>query len=425
MKKELDVAGSSGTVTVDEQEWKPSRMWPWKVCIVLMLATFLSYIDRNAFSVMAPEIQDEFNWDNQQIGQILSAFFWAYGLMHLFVGFFLDRFNIRYTYGIFVFLWSLSQMLTGFARTFLGLFACRFSLGIFESAAQPGGARIIARIIPRKDRTMANSILISGGSIAASFAPIIIITLNNMVGWRVGFILLGVAGIIWAMFWISWFKPPEHILKGTVAGKQPLTKEDEWGTILKNPKFWACVTGAIMVIPIIHIVYSWITIYFVQVWNLKLATDLAVYLLLASLGFEVGLYITGGVVSFFSRKGLKVGFLRKIMLVVAALAMFSIAFITKAPTPIFAVFLFFVLNLGRAAFGTIFLSFNQEISKAKVGFIAGLMGAIGSFSGAGLINLIGNISQGGNFSLTFIIVGTMGFIGCIPFLLINWDTDEE
>ena len=376
-------------------------------------------------SLLAPEIQDELSWDNQTIGKVLSAFFWAYGLMHLFVGFFLDRFNIRFTYGIFVFLWSLSQMLTGFARSFLGRFACRFSLGIFESAAQPGGARIIARIIPRKDRTMANSILISGGSIAASFAPIVIISLNSWVGWRYGFIFLGMAGILWTIFWIAWFKPPENILKGTKDGVRILSDEDQWKNIFRNPKFWACIAGAVMVIPIIHIVYSWITIYFVQTWNLKLATDLALYLFLSSLGFEMGLYLTGGVVSFFSRKGLKVGQLRKIMLVFAAICMFSIAFITKAPTPIFAVFLFFVLNIGRAAFGTIFLSFNQEISKAKVGFIAGLMGAIGSFSGAGLINMIGYISTGGNFSLTFLIVGIMGMLGCLPFLFINWDTDDD
>ena len=50
-----------------------SSEWPWVVCIVLMLATFLSYLDRNAFGIVAPEIQTEFAWDN--------------------------------TYGIFVFLW--------------------------------------------------------------------------------------------------------------------------------------------------------------------------------------------------------------------------------------------------------------------------------------------------------------------------------
>jgi sugar phosphate permease len=402
-----------------------SKSWPWLVCVVLMLATFLSYIDRNAFGVVAPEIQEEFTWDNKTMGNLFSAFFWAYGIMHLFVGFFLDRYNIRYTYGIFVFLWSLSQILIGFARSFAGIFICRFSLGVFESAAQPGGARIIARIIPRKDRTMANSILISGGSIAASFAPFVVIALNSWIGWRYAFVFLGLLGIIWAIFWMSWFKPDESVLKGTVDGKKEFTEEDKWSSIFRNGKFWACIAGAVLVIPIIHIVYSWITLYFVQTWNLDLKVDLAVYLLLAGLGFELGLYTTGGIVSFFSRRGIAVGKLRKIVLVFAAICMLAISFLSKSPTPMFAVFLFFLLNIGRAAFGTIFLSFNQEISKARVGFIAGLMGALGSFSGAAMISLIGNISQGGNFSLTFLLVGIMGMLGCLPFLFVNWDKGME
>lgn len=402
-----------------------SKRWPWMVCIVLMLATFLSYIDRNAFGIVAPEIKDEFSWDNETMGKLFSAFFWAYGLMHLFVGFFLDRFNIRFTYGIFVFFWSLSQILMGFARSFAGIFATRFSLGIFEAAAQPGGARIIARIIPRKDRTLANSILISGGSIAASLAPVIVIAMNNHIGWRWAFVTLGGLGIVWTIFWLLWFKPPEHVLKGTVDGKKELTDADRWGNILRNPKFWVCISGAVLVIPIIHIVYSWITLYFVQTWNLDLKVDLAVYLLLAGLGFELGLYTTGGTVSYFARRGLAVGRLRKYVLVFAALCMLTISFLTYSPTPLFAVFLFFLLNIGRAAFGTIFLSFNQEISKARVGFVAGLMGAIGSFSGAALVYLIGQISKGGNFSTTFFMVGLMGCLGCLPFLFINWDKDAN
>jgi len=404
---------------------KLSKSWPWLVCIVLMLATFLSYIDRNAFGIVASEIQHEFTWDNRTMGRLFSAFFWAYGIMHLFVGFFLDRYNIRFTYGLFVLFWSISQIMIGFARSFAGIFAARFSLGVFEAAAQPGGARIIARIIPRKDRTLANSILISGGSIAASFAPFVVIFLNGWIGWRYAFIFLGGLGIIWTIFWLSWFKPDESILKGTVDGKKELKEEDRWANILRNPKFWACIAGATMVIPIIHIVYSWITLYFVQTWNLDLKVDLALYLLLAGLGFELGLYTTGGIVSFFSRRGIAVGRLRKMVLLFAALCMLAISFLSKSPTPMFAVFLFFLLNVGRAAFGTIFLSFNQEISKVRVGFIAGLMGAIGSFSGAGMISVIGNISAGGNFNLTFLIVGLMGAIGCLPFLLLDWDKGVE
>ncbi|NDP20921.1 MAG: MFS transporter [Paludibacter sp.] len=68
---------------------------------------------------------------------------WDYAL---FIGWFLDRFNIKKVYAIFVGLWSLAQMLTAFPKSFVGLFSARFSLGIFEAAAQPGAARILSRL---------------------------------------------------------------------------------------------------------------------------------------------------------------------------------------------------------------------------------------------------------------------------------------
>ena len=117
------------------------------VCIFLLFATALSYLDRNAFSVVAPVIQEEFEWNNETIGKVLSSFFLAYGMMHLVVGFILDNTNIRYTYGLFVLFWSLSQMFTSLATGFKSLFLLRFSLGMFEAAGHPGGMRIISRII--------------------------------------------------------------------------------------------------------------------------------------------------------------------------------------------------------------------------------------------------------------------------------------
>ena len=75
----------------DEQ----SRWWPWQVCVFLLFATALSYLDRQALSIAAPVIRQEMKLDNAQLGLLLSAFFYAYSLMHLGVGWVLDRFNIR------------------------------------------------------------------------------------------------------------------------------------------------------------------------------------------------------------------------------------------------------------------------------------------------------------------------------------------
>jgi len=50
-----------------------------------LLAVALSYLDRQALSVVAPIIskKEELDLDNAELGLLLSAFFWSFALMHL------------------------------------------------------------------------------------------------------------------------------------------------------------------------------------------------------------------------------------------------------------------------------------------------------------------------------------------------------
>ena len=379
-----------------ETEQARGKYWPWKVSVFLLGATCLSYLDRQALSVVAPQVAEELNLDNAQLGLLLSVFFYSYGAMHLFVGFFLDRLNIRFVYAAFVALWSVAQMFTGFAQGFLTLCAARIGLGIFESAGQPGAARIIARILPAKDRSFANGIMMSGGSLGALLAPVLMIWMANIWGWRYGFVVLGLLGLLWALGWVLWFRSPEPVLRGESTQGKTLTEADRWGVIFRNPKFWACVAGAMFGIPIIHIASAWTPTYFVQEWGMSLDAALAGYLFLIYLA----------------------------VLAVSALLMVGIAAAPWAPSVWIAVGLIFLLEIGRAAYGANFLAFNQDIAPGRVGTIAGWMGAVGSFSGALLVWLIGVLSEGEGFRIPLLLVGGCAMAGVIPLLLVNWDLDQ-
>jgi len=393
---------------------------PWLVCAVLLMATALSYLDRQALSVVAPLVREELKLDNAQLGLLLSAFFYSYAAMHLFVGAILDRFNIRYVYGAFVAAWSLAQACTGLARTFAALFAGRMALGIFEAAAQPGAARIIARLVPAKDRTLANGIMMSGGSIGAMVAPLVMISLASAVGWRAGFLLLGGIGLLWTFFWVLWFRPPAEVLKGHPTGITQ-AEGDRWGAILRDPSFWACVAGATFGIPILHISSSWVPTFFVQEWKLPLTAGLGVYLFLVYLGLDLGFVGGGAAVSLLARRGWRVGRARKAVLVVSTACMLCACAVPWAPSVPAAVALVFLLNVGRASYGANFLAFNQDLAPGRVGTIAGLMGAIGAFSGALLVWAVGVLSKAGGFKLPFLMVGLLAVLGVIPLLAVDWD----
>lgn len=394
--------------------------WQWKLCGFLLLATALSYLDRQALSVVAPVVAGELKLDNEQLGRLLSAFFYAYAAMHIAVGWILDRYNIRFTYGLFVALWSASQILAGFARGFGELFTCRLLLGAFETAGQTGAARIIARTLPPKERTFANGLMMSGGSIGAILAPVLMIFLANRYGWRFGFIVLGSLGLLWAAAWLLWFRPKPEVLQGA-SNRATLTEADRIGVILRNRRFWACVAGAACTIPIIHISSSWMPTYFVQEWGLKVSGTLSGYLFLVYAGLDIGFIGGGAAVSWLISRGWSVARARVRMMWISAAVMLAIGLVPFAPSVGFAIAGIFLLNVGRACWGALFLAFNQDIAPGRVGLVAGIMGCIGSLMGALLVWLIGWVTRTRGFDGPFWMIAVLVVAGTVPMVLTGWD----
>jgi ACS family hexuronate transporter-like MFS transporter len=383
----------------------------------------MSYLDRQALSIAAPVIRREMRLDNAQLGLLLSAFFYSYAFGHLVVGWILDRFPMRATYGVFVALWSLSQAFSGLSRGFGSLLGARVALGGFESAAQPGAARIIAAIVPERDRSLANGIMMSGGSLGAIIAPPLMIFLTGSIGWRYSFTMLGGVGSLWTLAWLAWFRPPASAVRATGKGRE-LTTQDQWSTILRSPRFWACVAGGAFATPIIHISSSWIPTYFVQQWNLPMDAGLGIYLLIIYAGLDLGFLTGGAATTLLTRTGMPVGRSRKIVMTISTVCMLAAVAVPIAPTPKWAVLFVFLLNFGRASYGANYLAFNQEIAPNRVGMMAGIMGSIGAFSGALLVGVIGVISKTAGFRIPFFMVGALAVLGLLPILFVSWDHSE-
>lgn len=393
--------------------------WAWRVCLFLLTATLLSYLDRQALSVVAPRVSSELNLDNAQLGLLLSAFFWTYALMHILIGYILDRFDIRATYALFVGLWSLAQIACGFVTGFGSLFTGRLFLGAFETAGQTGAARIISRIMPPRDRVFANGIMMSGGSIGAMLAPPLMIWLANGFGWRFGFIVLGMLGIVWAIAFYLWFRPPSAQMQTPLPASAAETNES-WSVILRSPRFWSCAVGAAFTIPIIHISSAWIPAYFAQHWKLPLAASLGGFLFIIYAGLDVGFIGGGALVRFLAQRGLTVTRSRKIVLAFSSALILSAALVPMAAEPWMAVWLIFLMNAGRACWGAIFLAFNQDIAPTRVAMVAGVFGCIGSLAGAMLVWWIGIISKSHGFAIPFLMIGGLAVLGTIPLLLTAW-----
>ena len=93
----------------------------YRVVAVSALMAILLYLDRFCISFAEQYIQEDLRLTDQQIGWMLSAFFWTYALAQVPSGWLTDRFGARLMLTIYILLWSLFTGLTGLAAGFVVL----------------------------------------------------------------------------------------------------------------------------------------------------------------------------------------------------------------------------------------------------------------------------------------------------------------
>lgn len=188
-----------------------SKAWRYYVCILLLFATTINYIDRQALAVMKTTIEQptELGLSNEQYGELEQNFAYAFAGGAFLFGFIADRTNVYWLYPLVLGLWSLMGYATGMVHTFAGLLWCRTLLGLFEAGHWPCALRATQRLLPAGERTLGNSILQSGSSIGAAMAPLLIglLQTDEHGSWRFVFQAIGLIGAGWIIFWLTALRP--------------------------------------------------------------------------------------------------------------------------------------------------------------------------------------------------------------------------
>src|SRR5438874_13507414 len=93
---------------------RPSRIRYFVLALTTMVATLL-YLDRICLSFAERYVKEDLGITNDQMGVVLSSFFWAYALGQLPAGWLADRFGARLMLALYVAVWSAFTGLLGFA----------------------------------------------------------------------------------------------------------------------------------------------------------------------------------------------------------------------------------------------------------------------------------------------------------------------
>ena len=194
----------------------------YKVMAFLCALSFLTYFDRVCIMRAQAVIQRDLGISDIQMGWVMGAFWLAYALFEIPVGWWGDRFGARRTLTRIVLAWSLFTALSGSATGFLSLITFRFLFGVGEAGAYPNMARIQSRWLPQRSRARAGGLLWLMARWGGAFSPLLfgmmwraldpMGTAMGIASWRLAFWMSGLIGLVWVVLFYRWFRddPADH-----------------------------------------------------------------------------------------------------------------------------------------------------------------------------------------------------------------------
>jgi len=231
----------------------------WIVIGVFGLASMLNYLDRQLLAAAAPAIKAEFSLSNTAYGTLLSAFSITYMIVTPLAGLFIDYIGVRVGAMIAVTAWSITGGITGFVRSFTGLFMARMGLGIAEAAGIPASSKASATYLRPSEVGLGNAIQSIDITVGAIAAPLVMAAVMPAYGWRAAFIICGALGLLWVPLWrlTSSRAIPSG---GTPVSSATVSVID----ILVDKRLWGVVIGSTLVMTVYSLWMNWTTIYLVQ-----------------------------------------------------------------------------------------------------------------------------------------------------------------
>ncbi|MEM9620050.1 MAG: MFS transporter [Pseudomonadota bacterium] len=207
------------------------------VLFVLIVVYIFNFIDRQIISILAEEIKADLGIGDAEIGFLYgTAFAIFYAVFGIPLGKLADVWNRKSLIAIGLSFWSLMTALSGFAKSYGALAACRFGVGVGEASATPAAFSLLSDYFSPKVRATVLAIyssgiylgagigLFLGGSVVEAWyawypdpatAPL------GIKPWQAAFLTVGVPGLLVAVWVWTLREPLRGMSEGLVTQMHP------------------------------------------------------------------------------------------------------------------------------------------------------------------------------------------------------------
>nr|WP_027937679.1 MFS transporter [Anaeroarcus burkinensis] len=405
----------------------------WVVAALMWLAIAINYIDRTVLAAAAPFMTKEFSITPSEMGIIMSGFFWSYALLQIPAGWFADRFGQKKALGFAVGWWSVATALTGLGTGFKSILGFRVALGVGEAAAYPSNAGIASKWFPDKERATVSGFFDSGSKFGGAVAMPLIVWLISLFGWKMTFVIIGVAGVVWSVVWFWYFRdiPEEHKgvnaaelkhIRDGQATKQGIGNEQpmKWYELLKYRNIWAMCIGFFMINYTSYFFITWLPTYLIKDKGMgMLAMGFAAMMpLLISMVVEVAAGWASDKV--YSKGWLSLTVTRKVFLVGGLLMASCIGLAAFAESAVTAVLLLCIAKSGTTVAASQVWALPGDVApKNMTSVVAGLQNSVSNMGGVVGPIVTGAILQAtGSFNMALLLSSGLLVLGMLNYLFL-------
>lgn len=400
------------------------------VLLLLCALYAILYFDRVNIATAGPNgLTADLGLSSFEFGLATSAFALPYALLQAFGGFFGDKAGARRTLVVVSIGCGVLTILTGLVNGLIALLVVRFLLGVAEGTAFPTATRAMSTWLPVDRRGFAQGIVHAASRGSNALAPVIVSALIAFepLGWRGSFVIAGVAGAVWGVVWLLYFRdrPSEHpgvdeVELRELAGSGTASEVPETSKATE-PTPWRLLIRRMAPVTLTDFCYgwmlwlylTWMPTFFSSQFGLDLK-DSALFTMATLVGGVIGDWLGGSLVDRLLRRTSNLARSRKTGLVIGlgGTAVF-IAPVTFLDGPVAITvclgIAFFFLELCNSPLWTI----PMDIAPQHSGAASGLMNT--GFGVAGIVAppVVGFLVDQATWGLAFGVSGVIVLLGLV------------
>ena len=400
---------------------KPNGKIRWQILTLIFFATTINYIDRQVIGILKPFIADDLGWDETDYGYIVTAFQIAYAIGLLTTGRLLDKFGTRIGYTWAIVVWSIAGIAHAAARSVTGFAFFRFALGIGESANFPAAVKSVAEWFPKKERAFAAGLFNSGSTVGAILAPIMVSGITVTYGWQWAFIITGALGFIWLIFWLAYYQIPSKHPKVSKEEIDYINQDEDekeektirWIDLFKHKQTIGICSTRFISDWVWWFFLFWIPDFLSKTHGINIK-EVVLPLIIIYAVSSIGGIGGGWISSNFIKKGKSVDYARKMTILMCAIIVLPVMFVSQVSNLWVAVGLISLAAAGHQGWASnIFTIVSDIYPKNAVGSMMGLSGFMGAIGGALSASFVGILLEStGSYFFIFLLASSV--------YLLNW-----